>query len=151
LSLAASEEWLALLSQTSKIARSELFAHTVQENILTHDVDYFTLGWTRLLHVALDLIPSEQIDELVPRYVLHCHSYDRSLSRDLVETFLFPDIKTKDPDGGDTIKPYCIHSETRGALFDIILKLANTDNKRNLIAVYISGLLENGISLGTHG
>ena len=69
MSPAAREKGFALLLGTSKLARFELFAHTVQENILTHEVDYVTLGWTRLLHVALDLVPSEQMDELLPRFI----------------------------------------------------------------------------------
>jgi len=63
-----------------------------------------------------------------------------------MKTFLFPDIG---PDGvytGEPMKPYCIHSETRGALFDICFKLANTQNKRSLIASYVTSLLERGTS-----
>lgn len=61
-----------------------------------------------------------------------------------MKTFLFPDIKSTDISNTER-KPYCIHSETRGALFDILYKLANTQSKRNLIAAHVSGLLEHGI------
>lgn len=67
LSSASAEDGVALLLQTSKLARFELFGHPVQESILTSDVDYITLGWTRILQAALSLIPSEEMDDLLPR------------------------------------------------------------------------------------
>lgn len=67
LSSASLEKGVSLLSQTSKLARSELFEHPVQENVLTSDVDYITLGWTRILQAVLDLIPSEKMDDMLPR------------------------------------------------------------------------------------
>ena len=149
LSPAAAENGVALLLRTSKLACIELFDHTVQESILTHDVDYFTLGLTRILHAALDLMPSEQTDELLPRYVHNYCSNDSSFTSDVTKTFLFPDLRSEDVYGGELMKPYCIHSETRSALFDILFKLANTQSKRNLIAAYVSDLLERGISLCT--
>jgi len=60
-----------------------------------------------------------------------------------MNTFLFPDIKSTEVHSTER-KPYCIHSETRGALFDILYKLANTQSKRNLMAAHVSGLLEHG-------
>jgi hypothetical protein len=82
-----------------------------------------------------------------PGLFIDYHSYDRSFTSDVVKTFLFPKITHGDAYLGETMKPYCLHSETRGALFDILFKLANTQPKRTLIAAYISGLLENGIPL----
>lgn len=67
LSSASAEKGVSLLSQTSKLARFELFEHPVQERILTSDVDYVTLGWTRILQATLDLIPPEKMDDLLPR------------------------------------------------------------------------------------
>jgi hypothetical protein len=66
LSSASPEKGVSLLLQTSKLARFELFEHPVQENVLTSDVDYITLGWTRILQAALDLIPSEKMDDMLP-------------------------------------------------------------------------------------
>lgn len=80
---------------------------------------------------------------------IDCWSYSRSFAGDVMKTFLFPDIKSGGVYPGEPMKPYCIHSETRGALFDILFKLANTQNKRSLIASYVSGLLEHGISIWT--
>jgi ubiquitin carboxyl-terminal hydrolase 34 len=40
--------------------------------------------------------------------------------------------------------PYCIHSETRGALFDLVLTLLNTPNKRNVMSSFVHSILEAG-------
>lgn len=57
-----------LLKEISILAQTELFNHTVQESVLTHAVDYITLGWTKILQVVFDLLSNEEIDALVPRY-----------------------------------------------------------------------------------
>jgi hypothetical protein len=42
--------------------------------------------------------------------------------------------------------PYCIQSETRGALFDLIYKLADTQQKKDLICSFFLNLIEAGSS-----
>jgi hypothetical protein len=61
----------------------------------------------------------------------------------VIETFLFPKLpKLADVDA-PPMEPYCIHSETRTALFDLVLKLVNTPTKRELLSCFvISRLLE---------
>lgn len=61
------EEALELLTAVSDLAREQLFDHTVTEDILLGTVDYFTLGWTRMLQAVLDLSPPGELDTLVPR------------------------------------------------------------------------------------
>lgn len=61
------EEAMELLTAVSDLAREQLFDHTVTEDILLGTVDYFTLGWTRMLQAVLDLSPPEELDTLVPR------------------------------------------------------------------------------------
>ena len=57
-----------LLKDVLDLSRKELFAHPVQESVLTSAIDYITLGWTRMLQAVLDLTPANRIDELMPRY-----------------------------------------------------------------------------------
>jgi hypothetical protein len=57
-----------LLKEISSLAQTQLFGHTVQESVLTNDIDYITLGWTKILQVVFDLLPDEEFDALVPRY-----------------------------------------------------------------------------------
>lgn len=45
------------------------------------------------------------------------------------------------------MKPYCIHSETRGALFDLVYKLLDAPNKRNVISSFLIRILDAGICL----
>jgi hypothetical protein len=45
------------------------------------------------------------------------------------------------------MKPYCIHSETRGALFDLVFKLLDTPDKRNMISGFMTTLLDKGLHM----
>jgi ubiquitin carboxyl-terminal hydrolase 34 len=45
------------------------------------------------------------------------------------------------------MKPYCIHSETRGALFDLVYKLLDAPKKRNVISSFLIQILDAGIYL----
>lgn len=57
-----------LLRGVLEISRKELFDHTVQESVLDNTaIDYYTLGWTRVLQAVLDLLSTEKIDALMPR------------------------------------------------------------------------------------
>ena len=56
-----------LLRDISKLSQEELFKHRVQETVLTTAVDYITLGWTRMLQAVLELNPSDEFDELIPK------------------------------------------------------------------------------------
>jgi hypothetical protein len=64
------EEARDLLKDISRLAQKELFDHPVQESVLTSDIDYITLGWTRLLQAVIDLAPQDELDGLIPMYKL---------------------------------------------------------------------------------
>lgn len=120
-----------LLRNTSKTAQYELLNHTVEESVLTDAIDYFTLGWTRLLHEILDLASPEQRDVLIPR----------NFAGEILQKFLLPTIPRKQ-EGAVQMKSYCIQTATRGALFDLIYELLDTPPKRCLLASRLSSLLE---------
>jgi ubiquitin carboxyl-terminal hydrolase 34 len=58
---------------------------------------------------------------------------------------LFPELPSDGPYAEPMI-PYCIQSETRGALFDVVFKLANTQSTRNLISAFLKDLIDAGTS-----
>ena len=62
------DEASELLQATAKTASTNLFGHTVQETVLNNAVDYFTLGWTRMLQSVLDLAPPQVFEKLLPKY-----------------------------------------------------------------------------------
>jgi len=66
LSATGFEEAKTLLKSVSTLAAKELFDHPVEENVLTTQIDYITLGWTRMLQAVLDLAPEELFDGLLP-------------------------------------------------------------------------------------
>ena len=140
------EDAKELLRDISSLARSELFDHTVQESVLNSAVDYITLGWTRMLQVCFDLMSPNEIDAIVPRYESSWTFTNLSnFSRQVINTFLFPVLPSQNIENPPPMKPYCIHSETRGALFDLVFKLLDTP-KRNVISSFVHGILEAGMS-----
>jgi hypothetical protein len=62
-----------------------------------------------------------------------------------MQTFLFPPLSTADRKPITVIPPYCIQSETRSALFDLIFTLLHNQAKRNIISYYLSKMLDAGI------
>lgn len=135
-----------LLRDMSFLARSELFDHTVQESVLDNAVDHITLGWTRILQACLELMSPNEIDAIIPRYESSWMLTDlRNFFHQVISTFLFPALPSHDIENPPPMKPYCIHSETRGALFDLVFKLLDTP-KRNVISSFVYGILEAGMS-----
>ena len=146
LSTAYPKDAKALLRDILSLARSELFDHTVKESVLNSAVDYITLGWTRILQVCFDLMSPNEIDAIVPRYESsRILTDDRNFSHQVISTFLFPALPSSDVENPPPMKPYCIHSETRGALFDLVFKLLDTP-KRNVISSFVHSILEAGMS-----
>lgn len=135
------------MREISSRARSELFDHVVQESVLNNAVDYITLGWTRILQVCFDLMSPNDIDAIIPRYKSSwMFANIRNFSHQVISTFLFPALPSQDIENPHPMKPYCIHSETRGALFDLVFKLLDTP-KRNVISCFVHSILETGMSL----
>jgi hypothetical protein len=134
-----------LLNNVGDIAREQLLAHEVEENVLSPDVDNVTLGWTRMLQAVLDLVTSDDIDALIPRYGPPLQANSSGFSTKIIESFLFPAL----PGDNDTktMRPYCVQSETRSALFDLVFKLANTQRKRSVIAMFLYQILDDSITL----
>jgi hypothetical protein len=60
----------SVLRDIANLAQKLLFCHPVQETVFSSDVDHVTLGCTRILQVAVELIPKEDLSALVPRSVL---------------------------------------------------------------------------------
>jgi hypothetical protein len=57
-----------LVTEILNLSQRELFAHQVQESVLTSSVDYITLGWTRMLQAVIDMLPPEDVDIVLPKY-----------------------------------------------------------------------------------
>ena len=70
LSTSCPEDANELLKEILNLAQTELFAHVVQESVLNSAVDYITLGWTRMLQAAFDLMSQDELETTVPRYDL---------------------------------------------------------------------------------
>jgi uncharacterized UBP type Zn finger protein len=60
-------------------------------------------------------------------------------------TFLFPKLPAQEEKNPPPMKPYCIQSETRGALFDLVFKLLNTPTKRSLLSIFVQNMLDEGM------
>jgi len=67
ISAVSPDEASDLLRDVANLSQQELFAHTVQETVLTTAIDHITLGWTRMLQAVLDLNPSDEFDEFIPK------------------------------------------------------------------------------------
>ena len=63
------DEAYDLLKEISTLSQLELFDHTVQETVLTTAIDNITLGWTRMLQAVVDLNPTDDFAELIPKYL----------------------------------------------------------------------------------
>lgn len=69
LSNVSPEEASDLVNEVLTLSQKELFGHQVQESVRTNSVDYVTLGWTRMLQAVVDMLPQEDIDAVLPKYI----------------------------------------------------------------------------------
>ena len=73
-----------LLKAIAALGANNLFGHSVQETVVDSAVDYFTLGWTRMLQAVLDLAPARDLDKLLSK--LHNSSLILTLGLSLVKS-----------------------------------------------------------------
>jgi hypothetical protein len=69
LSNVSPEEASDLVTEVLTLSQRELYGHQVQESVRTNSVDYVTLGWTRMLQAVVDMLPQEDIDVVLPKYI----------------------------------------------------------------------------------
>jgi hypothetical protein len=95
LSNVSPEEASDLVTEVLTLSQRELFGHQVQESVRTNSVDYVTLGWTRMLQAVVDMLPQEDIDAILPKYipVFYSHAYPEILPASSFRPSCSPDSR----------------------------------------------------------